>query len=443
MRAVAVWASLLLLVAPAAGALIAPAPPPIISPLPADIKDADVLALLALEMGTQPTRLPLPTVDASTPPVSTLVLQLGERAGLPITPEDTAQFDALDPQIKLPLTTLLLAVHEAWTLHENVFARYSQDEIRAALIVPPTGTPTLVLDEQQTEDLVNAAILLSETLESIVIPQLEAAAQAGVWPATAVGDPVGVIRIGGTGNDRDNLDRLLQIDARGDDIYNNSAGGATIWVSDLQYRRPIALSLDLSGNDTYRHPRGGLSCFGGASMGIALFYDLAGNDQYFPTPACTGFGNIGVGLFRDRSGNDLHWADGQGLGYGNAHGAIGYYRDDAGDDRLGVGSLGGGVGSNEGLGVYWDQGGADRYDATLGSSRTWGYATQEGHGWFVDETDSVDTWRNLISGAPHPTAGNDRTWSAGETPGGRGNDNRGGLAYLVGWQDPFDGYPLI
>ncbi|HET6403969.1 MAG TPA: hypothetical protein VFH78_04930, partial [Candidatus Thermoplasmatota archaeon] len=181
MRGVALLISVLLLV-PLAHALVAPRVDvePLVAPFPADIKDAEVLMLLAPQLGVAPTRLPIPQADLAETSLGALVQRFAARAELLVTPEEVAAFDALDPRLALPVATMLLAMEQAWTLRDRAFADWTPEQIEATQAALREGAPLPRLPDPQTmEDLVNAAILLSDTIESIVIPQLQAAADAG------------------------------------------------------------------------------------------------------------------------------------------------------------------------------------------------------------------------------------------------------------------------
>lgn len=408
------------LLLPLASALMLPLEIPAaeVPPLPADIPDAEVLMLLGPTLGLAPARVPL-RLDASAD-LPTLVDRLATRAGATMGEDDLARFAALDARLAAPTLTLLLAVEQAWDMRDTVFT--------------PERAADAPLADEELETLLNAAIMLSDTIESVVIPQLEAAAQSDAWPADAVADPVGILRIGGTGNDKENIDRLVQLDARGDDWYYNNAGASQL-ASDfdpetLDY--PVSVHIDLAGNDRYRENQS--TSMGAGYQGIGVFYEISGNDQYYCPQYCMGGATAGVGTMRDADGHDIYIAR-NSLGY--ASNGLGYNRDDAGDDTRN-GSIGvGGYSTGEGVGLLWDRSGIDKYYSLIGDNRLWGFTAGKGHAWFVDETDSVDIWQDLTGrNLPPMHACNDCEWEAGYPEElGRGNDNRGGLAYLIGTQE--------
>jgi len=437
-RALTLPTILLVIGAPLAGALLTPQidlDDAGIALFPPDITDADVLALLAASMGLQPARLPVPLAPSDAD-VGLLAQQLGARADLRLSEDDIAAFRTLDPLVAQPTATLILATLQAWDLRDAAFAGWTMADYALVERQMSAGEPlSKVLTPDQMEMLLTAAIMLSDTIESIVIPQLEFAAQAGVWPPIAVADPVGVLRIGSSGNDLETVDRIIQLDGRGNDVYKNNAGGAVIAPQGLGVTvRPIAVSIDLSGHDTYEG-KPDLAAQGGGDFGIGLLYDLAGDDSYWSDLNGAGSGGVGIGIFRDTQGSERYQAGQTGLGAGIA--GFGYFRDDEGDDVYRAGHVTGGYGTTGGLGVFWDRGGVDEYGSMIGSTAIWGWAQLDGKGWFVEETASEDAYVNLLNPSrPHPRACNTCTWIGGNTPGGRGNDNYGGLAYLIAKQDP-------
>ena len=432
MRTIVVPIVILLLAAPAAGALLAPGalPPPLFPP---DITDAEVLALLAASMGLQPTRLPIPLAPPDAD-VGLLAQELGARADLHLTDVDIAAFRALHPLIAQPTATLILATLQAWDVRDAAFVDWTMDDYALVEHQMSAGEPLAkVLTPDQMEMLLTAAIMLSDTIESVVIPQLEFAAQAGVWPPIAVADPVGVLRIGSSGNDLETVDRIIQLDGRGNDVYKNNAGGAVITAAGPRVW-PIAVSIDLAGDDMYEMTIVRPSQ-GGARFGLGLLYDISGDDDYRSRDDSAGSGGVGIGLFRDTSGNDRYRTGQNGYGAGIA--GVGYLRDDQGNDAYHVGAISGGYGTTGGIGLFWDRAGTEEYGALFGSDTLWGWAQLDGKGWFVEETASQDSYLNLQNPSQaHPRACNTCTWIGGDTPGGRGNDNHGGLAYLVARQDP-------
>ncbi len=145
---------------------------------------------------------------------------------------------------------------------------------------------------------------------------------------------------------------------------------------------PVALILDLGGNDTYHRF---IAASHDAQHGNAVVIDLAGNDQYSGTPLGLATGRLGVGLLFDRSGDDRYelspGSGGTGLGgvgilvdtqgndqylgtrltQGAAIGGLGLLVDTAGDDRYQSHGFSIGFGGPLGLGAVLDTEGDDQY----------------------------------------------------------------------------------
>jgi len=168
----------------------------------------------------------------------------------------------------------------------------------------------------------------------------------------ALETPLGRLKLGGAGDDRhDARDVFLLVDLGGNDIYSGPAGATgSPFV-------PIAVSVDLGGDDRYVNedrltPAQGAAVFGAGvlldvagddhytsrylSQGSALFgtgllADLAGDDHYTMEVAGQGSGLFGVGMLVDGGGRDTYRLHGDGQGYGGV-GGVGTLVDVAGDD---------------------------------------------------------------------------------------------------------------
>jgi hypothetical protein len=164
--------------------------------------------------------------------------------------------------------------------------------------------------------------------------------------------PLGRIELGGTGNDRHEArDAFLLVDLGGNDVYSGPAGATgSPFV-------PIAVSVDLAGDDRYvnedrltpaqgaavlgagvlldvsgdDHYRSRYLSQGSGQFGTGLLADLAGHDHYSMEVAGQGCGLFGVGMLVDGGGNDTYSLHGDGQGYGGV-GGVGSLVDVAGDD---------------------------------------------------------------------------------------------------------------
>jgi hypothetical protein len=190
--------------------------------------------------------------------------------------------------------------------------------------------------------------------------------------------------LGSTGDDTELLDRIVQIDPRGNDTWANNAGGSTLLdpvFGDFNIVTPIAVSIDLSGNDRYETYR--ISSSIGASslgLGFGLALDLSGDDSYFCVDECLG---SGLGLIRDYLGNDEYHVGESAIGDGFPLGVI---RDDHGEDLYVLNRLTGGYSSFPAMvGLLWDRSGTDIYATYYRSDSRLGWGREGGRGWFVDE----------------------------------------------------------
>lgn len=459
MRAAAIVLAALLLAVPTTGAIhrAGPAAPPdadgaaldprLVPLLPADLRDGDLLRLLAPAAGLHPTPRAPPPAPAPGDTVPAAALRLARLAGAhDAAPDHFAQYASLDPRLAAPVLAQLVAIEHAWLLRDHAVTLTS-DELRELRDLAERGDAATPRAQQlaagvDMQALLDAAILLLDTLDAVVLPALQDLADSDAWPQEALRDDVGVLRVGGTGDDEESKDRILQIDPRGHDRWLNNAGATTL-LDDLDPTTPdfnVAVHVDLEGDDVYDHAE---TCQGGAFAGVGIALDLEGIDSYRCARLGMGGGQRGIGYLRDRGGNDTYGAGSYGIG-GAVVGGFGIVRDDAGDDVHSVGATSGGAASADGsLGLLWDRGGSDTYASGFNTfTQAYGFGIDGGRGWLVDEGPSVDSYFPGAIVAVHTC--NDCTWAAGYGAGGwgtltklhgRGNDNMGGLAYLVAHQE--------
>lgn len=433
----------LLLVAPAlAPAGAAPREAALLS---SDLSDGDLLRLLARHDGIHVApSLPLQIPTGVT--LEVMVTHLAQRAGLP--PTDVEAFAGLDARIRVPTLELLVAIDQAWSLVEQSHQKLSREEQLELLSLARSnqlGTPRAaeLSANIDRKSLYEAAILILDTLETTVLPQLDAASNADAWPATATTDSrcatvlmtvctPSVLRIGSTSNDKDTADHILIIEPRGNDHYYNNAGGATLLdtLDPTKLQTPVALAIDLQGNDHYRS-NGTKNAQGGAGVGIGILYEAQGDDEYFAgTESQGGALTGGIGYLRERSGDDTYRSGSYATGGGAGTGIL---REDHGNDTYILGGyVGGGAVGEQSWGLLWDRGGKDDYDRDSTGWRLNGWGEKGGRGWLIDEGPEIDRYA-VATDINFPHGCNDCTWLAGHPgpPGGRGNDNSGGLAALL------------
>ncbi len=206
--------------------------------------------------------------------------------------------------------------------------------------------------------------------------------------------PLGDILIGGTDDDDHRAPAFLTVDLGGNDRYAPGFGAS------LSLASPVAVLLDLSGDDAYLDPAyraerdaaaGGeiaqtsaegsassgaavasssargtdgdavVPAFGAGVFGLGALCDLAGDDTYAVRESGLGRGCFGSGLLIDYAGNDSY--DGGRWTQGAAHGGIGVLLDLAGDDRYSCAQQSQGLGGTLGTGLLLDLAGQDRYTA--------------------------------------------------------------------------------
>jgi len=122
---------------------------------------------------------------------------------------------------------------------------------------------------------------------------------------------------------RDNICAQVTIDISGNDTYrtshDNAQGSGNLGVG---------FCIDLSGNDYYK---AGHYSQGAGWGGVGVLCDYSGNDQYYADTCCQGAGFMGVGLLLDRGGDDSYSADEHAQAFGYICGA-GVLNDTSGDD---------------------------------------------------------------------------------------------------------------
>ncbi|MFQ3677357.1 MAG: HEAT repeat domain-containing protein [Fimbriimonadaceae bacterium] len=166
----------------------------------------------------------------------------------------------------------------------------------------------------------------------------------------------------------------LLTDLAGDDAYLVETYGiaASYWFS-------VGSLYDGSGNDTYRGHHYAMAS--AMHMTAAYLFDLDGDDVYsqaFGAAHAIGH-DYGVAFLLDRAGNDVYSGRDSRPGIGTANG-LGIFVDGGGDDRYFGPPAGGAAARGSGsLGIFVDLGGNDRYAEGLadGSARvgeTWAVA---------------------------------------------------------------------
>lgn len=178
------------------------------------------------------------------------------------------------------------------------------------------------------------------------IPSYYKDVRTSVWET-----PLGLIAVGGPGDDVYTGNFFCIIDIGGNDIYRGVTKSKETAV-----KQAATLIVDFSGNDTYV---GEDFAFGGTLLGAATVIDLEGNDNYSARNFSLGCGLLGVGILHDQEGSDRYSGgtatEGAGL-FG-----IGMIVDGEGNDNYLAHIKSQGFGFTRGFGAIIDHGGNDQY----------------------------------------------------------------------------------
>lgn len=123
----------------------------------------------------------------------------------------------------------------------------------------------------------------------------------------------------------DALDRPVRciVDLAGNDLY--TAGSYELGSA----VGGVGILIDAAGNDTYLAGDASLGC---GIFGVGIVHDMAGDDSYSSGINSQGAGIFGIGLVLDDGGQDIYRAHAQAQGFGATRG-IGILSDLAGNDQ--------------------------------------------------------------------------------------------------------------
>ncbi|MBS1719770.1 MAG: hypothetical protein JST35_04900 [Armatimonadetes bacterium] len=191
----------------------------------------------------------------------------------------------------------------------------------------------------------------------------------------------------------------LLTDLGGDDHYlaETYAQAASYWYS-------VGSLYDAAGNDVYS----GAHYVQASAMHATSTYlfDLSGNDTFTTkVGACQAIGHdYGVAFLLDRKGNDLYMSQDGRPGIGTANG-LGVFLDAQGDDRyLGFGGVGNPSRGTSSFGVFADSGGSDRFADTF--LDRFGMVTGSvGMAWHGGPAAAVEDGKEPPAPLPTPTPG--------------------------------------
>jgi hypothetical protein len=217
-------------------------------------------------------------------------------------------------------------------------------------------------------------------------------------------------------------------------------------ASDTVYNQDYALTVDLSGFDTYENNAGGaLDLSEGSSgqgvTGTALALDLAGNDRYDPTASSTstwgvqGAARGGAGLLLDLGRSSDTYEAGDRAQGAAADDGVGLLIDDGsieGRDRFQAGDASQGSADRNGLGALLTLDGDTTYEA---GSTSQGFGADGGVGLLVDRRLDRRTGKVDLDGLPTADPSGDDAFRADELAQGAALDGGTGILADTGGDD--------
>ncbi|MEE2902406.1 MAG: hypothetical protein VYC39_08750 [Myxococcota bacterium] len=190
--------------------------------------------------------------------------------------------------------------------------------------------------------------------------------------------PYGEIRISGHQDDIYNENTpagLLLIDLGGNDIHFDQI------ASNRSGLNAVSIAIDVDGNDRYDLPTGEETkriannpngptaskhfTQGSAQYGIAMLFDLQGNDTYRSLRASQGYAHFGVGVLYDGNGDDYYTSEAASQGAAQFGIALAIDAGEGHDERFSF-TQSQGFGYVSAVGILKDDGGDDVYNCDSG-----------------------------------------------------------------------------
>ena len=178
--------------------------------------------------------------------------------------------------------------------------------------------------------------------------------------------PLGLIAIGGAGDDVYTGDFFCIVDIGGNDVYRAAPRDKATAA-----KRSTTLIVDFDGDDTYI---GEDFVFGGTLFGSSVVIDMKGDDSYKARNFSLGTGYFGVGILHDNEGQDQYRGGTAVQGAGVF--GIGLIVDGDGNDTYAAHLAAQGFGYTRGFGMIADHRGNDQY---LSSSPYQDYLRYDDH----------------------------------------------------------------
>ena len=348
----------------------------------------------------------LDAAAASAHPVATALGEAYVRIDAPVeagAPDPTratqslASLDALPDELAAAMVPILSALEVLGAAHASMSAGapgsprllvpYGHGgvllDLRSAPDLTEADQRAWVLDPEGPVSLFGPARALAWTIEEMRLLRF-----AGADAALDLDSPLGRIIVAGPGPDAPGpLDAvLLYIDLGGDDTYVHAAGANG-------EASAASVHIDLGGDDVYGYVEidaGGdgllpadedgryagdgtygpfslskIGRQGSGRFGVGLLFDLGGgHDTYRSLRASQGWGHLGVGVLYDDGGDDRYEAEAGAQGAASM--GVGLLIDQGGDDQYHSFADSQGFGYIRGAGFAWDGGGHDVWAANPG-----------------------------------------------------------------------------
>ncbi|MEQ8289272.1 MAG: hypothetical protein RIB78_06070 [Gammaproteobacteria bacterium] len=254
--------------------------------------------------------------------------------------------DKLD-QVYADLRYLLEELTRQRTLERQLFPERSLNAMNSSMLV---DYEALLTSAAAFSCLINNRLPLTlDRKTSVTLPVELTQAITGEIKA-AIKTERGWVVYGGEGDNQYDLQHIAAVyDPGGNDIYRASgyqAGSAR-------------LIIDQAGDDRYEGDHAGP---GSAWLGISIVIDHDGDDIYVGELAANGSGMMGIGILIDRAGNDIY--TGNYFSNGAAFYGAGLLIDlGTGSDSYQSWGFSQGLGGPRALGLIYDEGGDDHYQA--------------------------------------------------------------------------------
>ena len=265
---------------------------------------------------------------------------------------------AMPQELKEACTVLVPAIYQTHAIREGILAALPEDAKRAISDYrrkDVKGLITLIEASKKVEmsKVLDMGLTMAFAMDRAT-PALNKTKEKNYGRFRYLFEtPLGVAIISGSQNDYYTRDAFLVIDIGGDDLYANSAGGAS------PSGKGVSVCIDLEGDDVYSSGEDFVQ--GAACLGVGILADMGGSDKYLADSYAQGCGFLGTGILFDTEGNDRRAAEimCQGAGYFG----FGIHIDGSGSDNYVASAYAQGCGRMLGVGICCDIEGNDKYFA--------------------------------------------------------------------------------